>query len=226
MQKTPLTAAVLAVALCGLGAASAAPTPPKEDFAYDWTLRGFKGAVARLFVPGRGEGRLTTESNGDSILVTELRISAGGQRSDEFWAYGAEIDPERRQTLKAWSAQRFRGESRRRERDGRGIGALDLASSIYFLRQELPESGREADIWSSGQVHPVSIRPTGRGAAVVNGVETPTRSYRIKGVKRPGRPVWKGQMDLVLTADEAALPLEIVVVRKGMRIRLALVDPQ
>lgn len=217
-----------AIGLLGVlvAASTAAAPPPDEAYDYEWTLRGFKGAMARLFVPGRGEGKLTTEFDGDSRLTTELRISSRRGQREDFWLYGAEIDSENKRTLRAWSAELFRGKGRERERDGRAVDALDLASSIYFLRQELPTEAREAKIWSSGEVHPVLIEPTGSGTALVEGARVPTRSYRLQGLRKPGQPPWKGVMDLVLTADERALPVEIGVTRSGMRILLQLVGSQ
>lgn len=199
-----------------------------EQFDYRWSLAGFKGAVARIFVPGRGEGRLTTvSSSGDDhaeLLTTELLISSTDGKTDEFWLYGAEIDPAEKRTVRSWSAQRFRGKSRRKERDAEEIEALDLASSIYYLRRELPDAASEQLIWSSGRLNPVLIQPGERGVALWNGREVATRSYSIKGVSKPGRPRWEGNMDLVLTDDEDAIPLEIAVMRSGLRIRLELVE--
>jgi len=199
-----------------------------ERFDYRWSLAGFKGALARLFVPGRGEGRLTTASStGDDraeLLTTELLISSSDGKRDEFWLYGAEIDAARKRTVRSWSAQRFRGKSRRKERDAGEIEALDLASSIYYLRRERPDVASEQLIWSSGRLNPVLIQPGERGISVWDGREVATRSYSIEGVAKPGRPRWEGNMDLVLTDDEEAIPLEIAVMRSGLRIRLELVE--
>lgn len=228
MSPRPSLAALLLLALSALRAAGAGAsgleTGPAEDFEYRWTLGGFKGVMARLFIPGQGEGRLTMAPGPDDQLITELRISSREGERDEFWLYGAEIDPAGKRTVRAWSAQRFRGESKRKERQADGIDALDLASSIYYLRQELPVEAREAMIWSSGQLKPVVIQPLGRGTAEWRGESVGTRGYTIRGVPKPGRQTWRGRMDLVLVDDEKAVPLEIVVVRKGMRIRLELVD--
>ncbi len=199
-----------------------------EQFDYRWTLAGFKGMVARLFIPGQGQGRLTTDlaaADGSlDHLITELHISSRDGQRDEFWLYGAEIDAAEKRTVRAWSAQHFRGKSKRREREAEGIDALDLASSIYYLRRELPDRPREETIWSSGRLNPVIIRPGPRGRAEWNGRQISTRSYAIRGLRKPGQPAWGGKLDLVLTDDERAVPLEITVVRKGMRVRLELVD--
>jgi hypothetical protein len=218
--------------LCAVGArAESKDLSLPEQFNYRWTLAGFKGAMARLFIPGQGEGHLTTDraAADDSLdpsdhLITELLISSRVGQRDEYWLYGAEIDASERRTVRAWSAQRFRGKSRKKEREAKGFDALDLASSIYYLRQELPDRPREETIWSSGRLNPVIVRPGPRGNAEWKGRRVATRSYSIRGLRKPGRPVWQGKMDLVLTDDEEAVPLEIRVVRKGVKVRLELVE--
>ena len=93
MSFRTLVAALCLVALtAGAAGASGLETGPVEAFDYRWTLGGFKGVMARLFIPGQGEGRLTTASSADDQLITELRISSSEGRHDEFWLYGAEID--------------------------------------------------------------------------------------------------------------------------------------
>ncbi len=199
-----------------------------EQLDYRWSLGGFKGVVARLFVPGRGEGRLTTASaRGDGSLdfvKTELLILSRDGEGNEFWLYGAEIDATEKRTVRAWSRQRFRGRSREKKREAGDVDALDLASSIFYLRKERPDLPSEELIWSSGRLNPVIIRPGPRGSALWNGRQVATRSYSIRGLRKPGRPTWEGKMDLVLIDDEQALPLEIVVIRKGLRVRLELVE--
>lgn len=199
-----------------------------ERFDYRWNLAGFKGVVARIFVPGQGEGRLTTvsvdEEGVSDFIKTELLISSHDGKSDEFWLYGSEIDPAERRTVRSWSAQRFRGESKRSEREAEGVDSLDLASSIYYLRKERPDSPREDVIWSSGRLNAVMVRPGDRGTASWRGRQVATRTYSIRGLPKPGQETWNGRMDLVLTDNEQAVPLEIVVVRKGLRVRLELVD--
>lgn len=199
-----------------------------ERFDYRWSLAGFKGALARLFVPGQGEGRLTTfsasEDGAAALIQTELLISSRNETRDEFWLYGAEIDPAARRTVRSWSSQRFRGESREREREAEDVDALDLASSIYYLRKERPDRAREDVIWSSGRLNAVLIQPGAKGTALWQGRQVDTRSYSIRGVAKPGREAWSGKLDLVITDDEPAVPLEIVVVRKGLRVRLELVE--
>ena len=199
------------------------PSADPELLQYRWKLSGFKGLVARLFVPGNGEGTLTTGVNGSGRLVSELRISSSSARREDFWLYGSEIDAGARRTLRSWSTQHFRGKSREKESELERDDVIDLASSIYFLRRELPEKATEANIWSGGRIYRVAVKPTGRDARLVDGQPVRTRSYSLRGV---GKPLWRGRLDLVLSEDESATPLEIAIARDGMRVRLELVEPE
>ena len=200
--------------------------PEEEVLEYRWSLSGFKGLVARIFVPGTGRGTLTTGAHQSGTqsgtLVSELHISAPAANKRDYWLYGSEIDPEKRRTVRAWSAHHFRGKSRQKDSILEGDAAVDLASSIFFLRRELPEEETRTQIWSSGRLYDVAVSPGGRDARLVNGRAVRTRSYSLRGV---GEPKWRGRLDLVLAEDEAATPLEITVFRDGMRVRLELEAP-
>ena len=179
----------------------------REELQYRWKLSGFKGLVARLFVPGTGEGTLTTGSDESGGLVSELRISSTSARRGDYWLYGSEIDAEGRRTVRAWSSQQFRGKSRNKESELDGDDVVDLASSIFFLRRELPEEPTETNIWSSGKIYRVAVKPNGLDARLIEGRPLRTRSYTLRGV---GEPFWRGRLDLVLD---------------GMRVQLELVNP-
>jgi hypothetical protein len=224
-QREALVACIwlLGVALGGtvMTAAESSGAEREEVLEYRWHLSGFKGLVARLFIPGTGSGTLTTRGDDSGHLVTELRISSPAARSGDFWLYGSEIDPRDRRTLRAWSSQRFRGKEKQKQSSLEGDDAVDLASSIFFLRQELPEDVTRTLIWSGGRFYEVEVEPTGRSLQVVDGKAVRTRSYSLQGV---GEPRWHGRLDIVLAEDEHATPLEIVVARDGMRVRLELVE--
>ena len=49
------------------------------------------------------------------------------------------------------------------------------------------------------------------------------RVLDVRPLELPGRRVWKGEMDLWLTDDAAATPVEILVARSAARVRLELV---
>lgn len=197
---------------------SAAPDP-NETLEYRWRLLGLKGALARIFFPGSGDGLLRTQPNGTGNLETELVISSSQGRQGEFWLYGAEVDPLEHRTVRAWQRQHFRGKSKSKESEIDVAEALDLASSILFLRRELPPEAMVIKIWASGELRPVAVRPAGRGSVVLDGQRMTTRNYELRGA---GRPFWSGELDIVLADDEAATPVEIIVARDGWKVRLRL----
>jgi hypothetical protein len=220
VTKRPFLVATAAVFLMAIPVFGS-PNPETEQLQYRWKLSGFKGIVARLFVPGTGDGTLTTGEDESGSLVSELRISSTSARTGDYWLYGSQIDAGSRRTVRAWSAQQFRGKSREKESELGSDDVVDLASSIFFLRRELPEEPTEAHIWSGGRIYRVAVKPNGLGARLIEGRPVRTRSYTLKGV---GQPLWRGRLDLVLAEDEAATPLEIAVARDGMRVHLELVD--
>ena len=54
------------------------------------------------------------------------------------------------------------------------------------------------------------------------GKPTTLRRYAISGHRVPGEREWKGGLELHLADDEAATPVEMLVVNKGVRARLSL----
>ena len=203
--------------------AASATVVDEERLQYKWKLGGFKGVVIRLFVPGTGEGELKTRRDPSGNLVSELHISSSSARDGDFWRYGAEIDDSSRRTIRAWSSRRFRGESKEKESELEREDVIDLASSIFFLRRELPREEAETHIWSNGRIYQVTVKPTGRSARLIDGRAVRTRSYSLRG---SGEPVWRGRFDLVLAEDETATPLEITVARDGLRVHLELVQAE
>lgn len=218
-----LSLAIIAATCLMTAPLRAAAESYPEELLYSWKLSGFKGVVARIFIPGTGEGTLITKAGESGALVSELRISSPSARNGDYWLYGSEIDADERRTLRAWSSQQFRGEARAKESELEGDDVVDLASSIFFLRRELPDQPTEAHIWSSGRIHRVEVRPGERDDRIIGGRSVATRAYSLRGV---GKPAWRGKLDLVLAEDEAATPLEITLARDGMRVHLELVEPE
>lgn len=221
-QRLAAATLLLLAAMATTGSASEV-VAAEEKLEYRWRLSGFKGVVARLFVPGTGEGKLETTRASSGNLISELHISSSSAREGEYWLYGAEIDDRNRRTVRAWSSRRFRGESKERESKLEREEVIDLASSIFFLRRELPAEESRAQIWSNGRIYEVTVKPTGRSARLIDGRAVRTRSYSLRG---SGEPLWRGRFDLVLAEDETATPLEIIVARDGLRVRLMLIEAE
>ena len=196
----------------------------EESLTYRWHLSGVRGVLARMFFPGQGEGLLRTVADGEGRLTSELRISSPARDNGEFWLYGAQIDAEGERTLRAWSRQRFRGKAKAKESNLSRDDVRDLTSSIYFLRKNLPQRPRTTQIWSSGKIYPVLVRPGATGERILAGSKVRTRSYSLRGVDRGRERTWRGRLDLVLAEDGKATPLEIVVASSGWRVKLELVE--
>lgn len=198
--------------------------PRHEVLRYDWDLGGFIGNLASLFIPGRGDGSLTTFTNGAGRLQTELHITSPKSREGEFWLYGAEIDPVTRRTVRVWSSYLFRGKSKRKQADLEEADVIDISSGILLLRQDPPATSRRMRIWSDGKIYPVEIRSVGREVRRIGQTEIPVRYLAVRGLKEEGGRYWRGKMDLFFGEDADATPVEIRFVRDHARVRLKLVD--
>jgi hypothetical protein len=214
-------AACAAFAAASLGAAPAAAA---ESFIYHWTLDGFVGALASLFVPSRGEGRLTYEPLDGGRERGELLVTSRQSDSDDYFRYGAVWEPAARRTVSATSDLAWRGETKSKHAELGGESVLDVVSAIQLLRREPPESAQRLEIWSDGRLYPVVVVPRERGRRKIGGAEVPARHFSVHGVPIPGRKLWKGELDLWLADDDLATPVEIVVARSGARVRLVLDD--
>jgi Protein of unknown function (DUF3108) len=214
-------------ALCGLLLALALGRPVRaaadETLSYTWRLDGFLGALAGLFFPNSGEGRLTLEHLPDGHLKSELRITSERRAEGDYFLYGAEWDPATGTTLKAWSGQRWRGEEKSEEQEVHQSGVIDVATAIYSLRRDPPRAPRQLEIWSDGRLYPVIVFPRGLEQRRLGGSTVAARHYAVRGVDLPGRRQWKGELDLWLALDDAATPVEILVARSAARVHLELV---
>ena len=218
---------VLGIALCGLVLALALGCPARaaadETLSYTWRLDGVLGALAGLFFPNSGEGRLTLEHLPDGHLKSELRITSERRAEGDYFLYGAEWDPATETTLKAWSGQRWRGDEKSEEQEIHQTGVVDVATAIYALRRDPPRAPRRLEIWSDGRLYPVIVFPRGLEQRQIGSSTVEARHYAVRSVDLPGRRQWKGELDLWLARDEAATPVEILVARSAMRVHLELV---
>lgn len=199
----------------------------EEKLEYRWDLGGFLGMLARVVLPGQGEGVLTTDGTEDGRVQTELLITSASSDEGEYWHYGAIVDPEAKATDKVWSSYFFRGKRRAKEEEiDDGQTLIDIASGIYVIRRDPPTRPRRMRIWSDGKIYPVMVQPTGTEKAEFGGEAVTARRYTVRGVDEPGGRPWKGNMELLLMDDEASTPLEILYDRKWSRVKLRLVEKQ
>ncbi len=220
MRAALVRLSILLVLFAGAGAARA-----DETLYYHWHLEGFLGALASLFFPAGGEGELSLHAKPDGRLESELLVTSREAKSGEYFRYGAEWEPATGRAVRAWSSYRWRGEEKARKSKVDQVGVVDIVSAIYVLRNDPPKVARRLEIWSDGRLYPVVVIPRGGATVQVEGHDVHTRHYSVRGIDLPDRRLWKGQFDLWIADDEAATPVEILVVQRGLRLRLELASP-
>lgn len=213
--------ALLTAALLALPAQAAAPT--REEFRYRWKLSNLVGAVAGMFLPSEGDGSLTFET-AEGRLRSELLITSPASRKGDYFRYGAEVEAEKLQPIRAWSSYSWRGEQKSRSEEVRDKGVLDIASGIYSIRRDLPKAERAMSIWSDGRIYPVVVIPRGIELRAIGSRRLQARHYAVRGVVKPNEKRWKGKLDLWLATDAEATPIEIVISRNLADVRLVLVS--
>ena len=195
-----------------------------EKFHYTWKLSKFLGWIAGFFLPSRGAGTLTFEPLTNHRIRGELMITSQDSGSGEYWGYETEMDVESGHTLRAGSSYFFNGKQRQRHAEIGDEGVFDVASAIYWLRQELPQHSRRIDVWSDGKIYPVLVQLRGVSKRKVGDQRITARRYIIAAA--PGATLrWKGKLELWIAEDSEATPIEIVVHRGGAAVRMRLAAP-
>ena len=218
-----LPAVVAALLLFPAWGGSAQNQPKNEEFRYRWQLRNFMGAVAGLFLPRQGEGSLTfRKTNGH--LKSELTITSPQSREEGYFRYGSEIDVQTLQPIRAWSSYSWRGESKSKNEPIAREGVLDVAAGIYAIRNDPPTKSRRMEIWSDGKIYPVVVIPLGLETRRLPHGKVQARHYSIRGIEVPGERRWKGKLDLWLTPDATATPVEILISRNLADVRMELMS--
>ncbi|MDX1500746.1 MAG: DUF3108 domain-containing protein [Thermoanaerobaculia bacterium] len=184
------------------------------------------GTLARVFVPGRGEGRLITEPVGPGERRTVLKITSQDADGEEYWLWGSRLDAATLDAREAWNESYYRQREKRRETTLDEPGVIDIPSGIHLLRRRPPTEPLELELWTDGKIYPVLIEPGRKEQRQVDGRTTIVDHFVIEGRDVPDRRVWKGRLDVWLTPDEAAVPVEIVYRRKGGKVHLDLVPPE
>jgi hypothetical protein len=213
---------VLPLALALLAAPS--PAAAGETLRYRWRLDGFVGALASLFVPNDGEGLLTLAEGAGGVVRGELFVTASDSDEGEFFRYGSEWDAASGRTLRAWSDLAWRGEQKSKRAEVDEPGVIDIVSGIHALRRDPPSVPRRLEIWSDGRLYPVLVLPRGSERRKLEAQPVTARRLSVRGLKLTGRKMWKGALDLWIADDPAATPVEILVERKGVRVRLLFVE--
>lgn len=220
MRRLPFTAAALLVCF----GAAFAPARADETLRYRWKLDGFAGAIASLFVPSGGEGVLTFLELPEGVVRGELLVTSKQTEKDEYFRYGSEWKAPDGPTLRAWSDLAWRGETKSKRSEVDQPGVIDIVSGIHVLRRNPPTVARRLEIWSDGRLYPVIVLPRGSEKRKLEGREVTVRQLEVRGLQIADRKQWKGDLHLWIADDELATPVEIQVQRKGVRVRLVLID--
>lgn len=218
--RAPLAAILLGALLLLLPAAS----PAEETLRYRWRIEGFFGALAGLFFPSHGDASLIATTLASGNLQSSLLITSDEVEDASFFRYEAEIDLVSGRTVAARSSQLWQGKRKDKSSPIVDAATVDVASAIHLLRQTLPESAREMEIWSDGKLYPVVVKPGGAQTRKIGGRDVPTLHFMVRPVVRPERRVWKGELDLWFARDPQSTPVEMLVARSPARLRLELVQ--
>lgn len=221
--RKALLLGLLALLVAGPWASTAfAQGPGNEEFQYRWQLRNIIGTLAGLFLPNRGEGNLTFKKDGNGHLRSELTITSSVAKQGEYFRYGSEVDVRTLQPIRAWSSYSWRGETKSKSDEITANGVLDIASGIYAIRRDPPKKTRRMEIWSDGKIYPVIVVPQENEVRTIDGKKVEVQKFSIRGFDAPGRDRWKGRLDLWLSRDEAATPVEILISRNLADVRMEL----
>ncbi len=225
MRRRRLIAVCLGFAACWpVGAPGTLPLPADEALNYRWNLGGLFGTLARIVLPGRGEGRLTTRAVENGHLAIELVVTSKEGAEGDYWRYAAVIEPASGRTLQAESAYRYGEKSRERRADLDEEQVIDVASGIHLVRERRPDTPLNLSIWSDGKIYPVVIEPRGWKSLSLPAGRQLAELFAIRPRSVPGQRPWSGRIDLYLENGEAARPVAIVVDRRWAKVELELVE--
>ncbi len=220
-----LTALLFCLPLLGVVGRPAVAADEPEVLEYRWELKGFLGRLARIFIPGKGEGTIINRPEDDHRLYSEFRITSKGAEKEEFWSYGSLIDRVRLRPVKSWNESHFRDRDRRRETEFEELGIIDIPTGIQLLRKAPPGNPTRLLLWTDGRIYPALFRSHGQEWRRYEGRKVQVQASSVVGLDEPGQRHWEGRLDLWTTADERAIPIEILFRRDGAKVALTLVSP-
>ncbi len=227
----------LALALLVAGAAPAAAMPAAggeastlvEILDYRWQLTGVQGTLARLFglFPPNGEAQLRISVAAGTILISDFRATSAAAAVGDHLSFRSRMDLAAGRTLEVRERLHYRGRSKNRERLLEpGLDALDVLAGLATLRRAPPTEPTVMLAFSAGKTYPVAVTPGELSWRSVGERRVPARRFALAGVREPGQRLWKARGQIWLSADDEAVPIEIVLERALGKLRLELVGRQ
>ena len=212
---------VLLLMLSAVPVASQAQTLAQESFFYDCRLKGLLGRLARVVLPGRGQGVLRTHITDQGHLHTELLVTSAKPGRDETWRYGSEIDMDSGRALRSWSSYRGRGKDEMREIRIDTDDLVEPASWIYQVRRHPPKDEVPMKVWWDGKVYPVRVVRRGLQARPFSRSSNKAELFEVVGDNRQPGPRLRGRFRLWISGQDST-PLDLVFARRGAKVHFRL----
>jgi hypothetical protein len=216
-----------------------------EEFRYSWRLRGGVRFLAGLMFPTNGVGNLRN-TYGDK-LHSELLITAPNGKQGGFYEYQSDIDESGKTLMTshgyAWGKKArnertifdyVKGLARMRKQTPEEVENRvkklpagedefrDILTAIHYLRQNADKLAKpmQTTVYSDGKEYPVVFKPGARRNFVIEGKQTPARSFEI--VDAPGGKKWPGGVTVWLSSDERRVPVRIEIQQSFAAMQLDL----
>lgn len=216
-----------------------------DQASYTWDLGGAFGWVLGFAFPDEGKGWLRTE-RGDREIYSELEVRSKKER--DFYRYESRMRSKTLETRMSYHAyswgKRSRSERTRFDydrleatiekdssRSGKGTkiekipnrSLKDVLTGIEFLRQNLNaiRGSIDSEIYSDGDLYPIRYRNLGTKRGKLDGKSVTLRGFEIAA--RPGDgDKWPGGVEIWMTIDPRAIPVEISIVQPYVSLDLVL----
>lgn len=221
---------------------------PREEYRYNWKLRGGLAWIAGLRFPTSGIGALRYRSPSPSVVESELTITSPEDRS-AYYKYQSHIDEASDRTLMSYTEYAF-GKKHRSERTwfdyARRVARVhktsykrppedktksiqsdrlfrDVLTMIHHIRQNGTKvrGTVRAELFSDGKFYSVVFRPIGVKTFSIGGRPVSARGYEITAAPDQEKR-WSGGVNLWVSNDAARVPIKIEIERNLASLQLEL----
>ncbi len=225
---------VLLTSSAGRGAGTGEPPsgeppsgePRSERLHYRWRLEGLSGVISRLLrlLPTTGDAWMELRVEPYGRLEVAFTATSEQAREGDFWKYETLVDLGSWRSVKATETLHFRKKKKNESWNLEELAVIDVLGGLQLLRFSPPAEAERRTIWSDEKLYPVTVSSDGLERRLLGSREVTVRHVAIRGIREPNQRRWKGQADIWLTDDEAAVPLEILYSQSLGRLRMTLVD--